>query len=128
MAYPTLLTASEALKHLEAIVAEFGEDYVYQGHGTRDPLGVLVCHYVHNGKPDCLVGHVAHRHGVPLDILAKHEGASAYAFANIAFTQKACAVLVAAQAEQDRQKPWHLALTKAREAYHRLQLKGEDLR
>jgi hypothetical protein len=36
--------------------------------------GHFSCYYVHGNKPGCIVGQIAHRLGVPLAELRKHEG------------------------------------------------------
>jgi len=49
------------------VVAERGADYVYKK--PTNTFGVLTCLYVDQDQPSCLVGHVLHRLGVPLETL-----------------------------------------------------------
>lgn len=62
-------TTDEAvMETLRAVVAE-RPDYVYDSEAV-DENGVPMCVYVADGAPSCLVGHVLHRLGVPLDALS----------------------------------------------------------
>jgi hypothetical protein len=56
------------------VVAERGEDYVYEGPG--DVRGNGMCRYVYRDQPSCLVGHVLYRLGVPLETLKSADGVS----------------------------------------------------
>lgn len=66
------LTVAGVLAAMTAAVEARGRDYVYQS-----PAGGY-CRYVHDGCASCLVGDTLYRCGVPLDVLARHEGVSAY--------------------------------------------------
>lgn len=55
------LTGPQALRLLREVVAEHGEDHVGGDF------------YVADGWPCCPVGHVLHRHGVPVAELAEYE-------------------------------------------------------
>lgn len=64
-----MITAEGVSEQLTALVAEYGEGFVYKKHP-----GGNWCTYVHEGKPDCGVGHVLFRLGVPLERLIKADG------------------------------------------------------
>jgi len=64
---PTINTCEEAIGLLEQVVAEFGEDYVYE---YPDPLHPVRCYYVWNGQCSCLIGHALHRAGWSIEQLA----------------------------------------------------------
>lgn len=57
------------LRLMEAMVNKMGEEYVYDAEDG--------CHYVREGQPSCIVGHVLAEAGVPLDMIQQHEGRSA---------------------------------------------------
>lgn len=61
-------TLETLLPHFRAIVADKGEDYVYEPirKGTHLTDG---CFYHNEGQPSCGVGHVLHRIGVPIEAL-----------------------------------------------------------
>lgn len=61
-----------------AVVQEAGYDYVYE-RKRSDYGSSPACLYVWNGKPDCFVGRVLHRLGLPLEELATFESLAAYA-------------------------------------------------
>lgn len=63
------LSFSKVVEISQALVEEFGEDYIYSKEDG-------VCVYVHDGAPSCFVGHVLHRAGVPLERLEKADTAS----------------------------------------------------
>lgn len=56
------LTISTAVEILDELVEEFGSDYVYESTDGR-------WHYVRDGKPSCIVGHVLAKVGVPIERL-----------------------------------------------------------
>lgn len=58
------ITREDALRALEEVVAEAGEDYVYQ-----PPNQGLTCVYVADGRPSCLVGRALFRLGVSIETL-----------------------------------------------------------
>lgn len=68
---PIYVSKSDVATGLEAIVAEYGEDFVYQ---QRDTLSGSRCVYVWQGEPDCIVGKLLHRLGVPVEQLARGDG------------------------------------------------------
>ena len=68
------ITLDSVRSGLEALVAEKGEDFVYNKHSEGDAYGPS-CRYVWNGEPDCIVGQLLARMGVPVDRLAKADGA-----------------------------------------------------
>jgi hypothetical protein len=52
------------IEHFTAIIEEVGEDFVYV------PPGGLLCMYVWEYKPSCVIGKILHRLGVPLSELS----------------------------------------------------------
>ena len=66
MDMPITLTIGTVTTGLWALVDEYGEDHVYQPHGM-----LTACLYVHEGKPDCIVGKFLHAQGVPLERLER---------------------------------------------------------
>lgn len=119
------LTAKKALGLMAQIVLDHGVGHVYEQvvEDERYPA----CVYVQadeEGKdcPSCLVGHVMHRFGVPLEALRRsnREGVHSLALSigrdsESAFeiSVDAAAVLAEAQNSQDVGDPWGLALAKA---------------
>lgn len=65
---------------MEEAVALKGEDYVYEQLPTCDPDAITptTCYYVWDDQPSCIVGHVLHAAGVPLDRLRVREGIAAH--------------------------------------------------
>jgi len=57
------LTYDRAVQLLEQAVEVFGEDHVYS---PRDGGTTPWCKYVHEGRPDCIVGNVLAAAGVPI--------------------------------------------------------------
>jgi hypothetical protein len=78
MSEKVLLTEENVTDAFKAIIEEFGADYVYRKRGLADS-----CFYVHKTPegevPGCIVGQLLHRLGVPLEVLKKREGRSAWA-------------------------------------------------
>lgn len=76
-------TLDEAVRLAEEVVAEAGRDYVYPASHKRqcrlydDDHSVPQCVYVHEGHPDCIVGRMFAKAGVPVAKLAKLEGSDA---------------------------------------------------
>lgn len=68
---PIYVSKSDVATGLKAIVAEYGEDFVYQ---QRDTHFGSHCVYVWQGEPDCIVGKLLHRLGVPVEQLARGDG------------------------------------------------------
>jgi hypothetical protein len=94
-------------------------DYVYESH----PEAGLTCHYVWNGEPDCVVGHVLVKIGISKADLqygetrdAKHGKYSQGSAGNLLqdlrdngvvwFDRDATTLLGKAQAHQDSGVPW----------------------
>lgn len=109
-----------AIEAVEKAVLAKGEDYVYDR-----PEGRHWCVYVHEGQPSCIVGHALTYLGVPLDALAKADGATGgrwfepvseeLAMDGIAyFTHEATGFLAYAQQRQDDGYPWGEAFRDAR--------------
>lgn len=65
---PEYLTYDRALELLREVVAEVGEDHVYD-----PPEGEDGCLYVHGDGPGCIVAHVMVRAGVSLEELRSVE-------------------------------------------------------
>lgn len=64
-------------REVKAVVREMGRDYkyIFRPHGNAP--GQFGAYYVWDGKPDCLVGRVLARMGVPVEMLARVEHNSA---------------------------------------------------
>jgi len=102
------------MEHLNAIVDELGDDFVY----TPKPYNIkgieTRCVYVHQDCPDCLIGKILHRMGVPLDFLLVCEGLPATSVCNQLrqipgnsfLTSRVSEILDKAQKEQDRGEPY----------------------
>lgn len=112
-------TYEDLLPRLRAIVAEEGEDFVY---GQRHDGDNIVCCYQWNGKPDCGVGRVLYRLGVPIETLQAMDRSSetiSYHYPrlrqdhNIWFSPAAEALMELFQQDQDEQVPWGDALNNA---------------
>ena len=114
------MTVDEALKLLEAVVADFGEDHVYQRHSLAE--GGATCRHIHNGEPDCLVGHVLIRSGrFTAEELSDIQTVRLAAFTYPGrLVDEATHVLVAAQSTQDAGCTWGVALERARRVAQRL--------
>lgn len=118
------IDADRAIELLRQVV-EGREDYVYDQDGSRSSWAI--CRYVGTGGdcPDCLIGHVLHLAGVPLDLLAAHEGAAinddrllaALTAAGFTITLQAAVILAEAQTAQDHQYTWGNALAEAEDVY-----------
>jgi hypothetical protein len=95
------------LRALKAVVAEAGDDFVYQ----RGPTGK--CYYVVNDQPSCLAAKVLHRLGIPVDLLRTWEGQSVnlmnlncFNKPTIDFSNESLDVLQRAQELQDQGRTW----------------------
>lgn len=118
---------------LDELLKEFGEDYVYPAlrNGYRD------CAYAKDNQPSCLVGHVLHRLGVPVEDLNfldnqrdsqlstlagsdkywdEYEDAPVLALAliGVAWEDDAISLLSVAQTYQDVGETWGTAVAQAR--------------
>lgn len=117
-------TVEETLETLRAVVSEKGPDYVYHakdGHPFPDDVPIK-CMYAHGDVPGCIVGHVLHRWGVPLEAFQSVEGISAsaavanffpYNFMTLDQVNAVSRVLGSAQRQQDNGRTWGEALTAA---------------
>ena len=112
-------TDAEIVATLEAVVAE-NPGYVYEA--PYQPLDDVSCYYVHSyedgdAAPGCVVGHVFHRLGVPLETLAAHESASAWDVVTTLIPEvgeDVAKLLDHVQGAQDYGEPWAVALETAR--------------
>ena len=86
-----MIDAPEILKHLRAVVADKGLNYVYSEEG---------CLYAIDGQPACIVGHVYARLGL-LDQATCDSGTQAYNLHTSKITLFGRDVLRAAQQVQD---------------------------
>lgn len=71
-----LLTTERAIELARQIVTEVGDEYKYEAPGD-------ICMYVDKGKPDCIVAHILHRHGMTVEQIADWEGIPAFNLAGI---------------------------------------------
>jgi hypothetical protein len=109
-----MVTAEQFRITTREVVAERPE-YVYTIPETDDP-GEDFCKYVHGDEPGCVIGHVCHRLGVPLDELAKREGQAAADVVAQVLGITSPSVLAFAgdlQWRQDCGEPWGVALARA---------------
>jgi hypothetical protein len=98
------------LRALKAVVAEAGDDFVYQ----QGPSGE--CYYVVNDQPSCIAAKVLHRLGIPVDLLRAWEGqrVDLMNYNNFAGSQRptidfgneSLRVLRSAQLMQDQGRTW----------------------
>jgi len=63
---PIEITLDSATRGIKALVAEFGQDFVYTPRNTDRGDR---CVYVHEGKPDCIIGRFLASVGVPIERL-----------------------------------------------------------
>lgn len=115
-----VLTLDLVNKTLDELVAEKGEDYVYERNEEAR------CTYVRDGAPSCIVGHLLAKIGVPIEELAQRETRGAggmiallneAGFLTTAEWPEAHDVehlLAAVQINQDSQIPWGQAVQSAR--------------
>lgn len=61
------ITESTVESGLTSLVESAGAEFIYVQRPTADGWG---CVYVHQGKPDCMIGQFLHGAGVPLKRLA----------------------------------------------------------
>jgi hypothetical protein len=111
-----MIDVVHALDLLEQCVAERGCGYVYAPRQLRG--GYSTCLYVHNGKPDCIIGLALAKSGVPVAALQEFGGdrlAGLYSAHRLPvdLTIGALAVFRAAQGAQDQGLAWGAAFRKA---------------
>jgi hypothetical protein len=119
------ITFDSAIDGLKALVEEQGEDFIYP-RAERDGS----CVYVHEGKPDCIVGRFLAAQGVPLERLVKAdtEGSGPGLAAGILLGRLSDEgtvysgdgvknLLDSIQYRQDRGEPWGAALAAVTEYY-----------
>lgn len=104
-----------AVALLKEIVAEKGEDFVYERiyDASKDDS---VCRYVEAGAPSCLVGNFLARLGVSLEEMVGLEGkAASFVMEHLTpdVGPKTITLLNEAQYHQDAGKPWGYALDRA---------------
>jgi len=112
------LTPERALELMREVVAEYGEDHEYDP--LQLPNGATACVYVHEGAPSCLVGHVLHRAGIPLDVMGAHENmgpAHPNFLRATGITEQVALPLAAAQDVEDEGMTWGQALAAAEARY-----------
>ena len=134
-----LITATQAIEALRAVVAEAGPDHIY-----RIPKGYDTCRYVEQDAdgqrvPSCGVAKALHRLGVPIEELTKWESLSADSMSRegdylppavaalggrTLTTPGAGRVFYAFQSKQDTNYSWGVALVRAE--YEYAQLAEED--
>lgn len=66
------ITGEDALRLLKEVVAERGEDFVYEPVKKTDPLDPgQTCFYIKDGVPSCGVGLALSKFGVPNEVLER---------------------------------------------------------
>ena len=127
-----VLTAKKALSLMAQIVLEHGVGHVYQHVDTLQGNG---CAYVQAGEdgkdcPSCLIGHVFHRFGVPLEFLKYWNFCGAETMSSkirnsdslgIGVTEAAVDVMLTAQESQDNGESWGVALARAVQVFAELE-------
>ena len=100
-----------------------GRHYVYHTPGGEVAEPGVACKYVdiNRNEPSCIVAHILHDHGVPLETLGDHESQSAGTVLKqlriseiLNFTMEASRFLDNLQWIQDKGKTWSEALSEAR--------------
>lgn len=124
------VTAQQVAETARAVVQEFGEGYVYTPPAD-DPRADEdgICLYVNDGKPSCIVGHIVHRLGVPLEVLRRegdlhldpkvsHEPmtlSAGFLLPKLGAPDHVTAALNAGQIAQDTRETWGTALARIEE-------------
>lgn len=124
------LTVNGVLADLDALVSEFGEDYVYSNASPveQGPTCVYATSRRGVAAPSCIAGHVLVRNGFPIDELVysnEYTGRFSVGTINenlqtmkeqglIDFEEGVSAVLREAQIHQDTDRPWGYAVDEAR--------------
>jgi len=124
------ITEADARRYMAEAVAERGDLYVYQPN--RGGWGCTYCKYNDDDEavaPDCLIGTILHKAGLPLAELSSHEGETAARFFGynvpmngpvhrngqqpmVQATQRVVTALQRAQWAQDNGETWSEAATK----------------
>lgn len=115
------ITVAMVLDTMDEVVAEYGEDYVYNGYDNvgREEGGMNCAYLNSDGTPSCLIGHVLLRLGVPKEQFRTANFCTVGTFAEIAHLpvgHAALYVMRKAQAVQDERGTWGAALLAARDA------------
>lgn len=110
---PERLTYEQTLALLREVIAEKGEDFVYEPFVDED--GFSMCRYVDRGQPSCLVGHVLYRAGISLTELVGVEDTTPTSGGPWEEwgTARAIDLLSAVQEKQDGHVAWGEALARA---------------
>jgi|SRR6266704_38148 len=122
------LTPARALELLKEVVAEAGRDHVYEAHDEP-----RTCTYVVPGgdRPDCIVGRVLHRYGMPIEELQAWDRPTMTVVrvweqdvtgVRRWMPEATMRLLRAAQSVQDQRHPWGEALDEARRYYRTYKL------
>jgi hypothetical protein len=115
------LTTDSAIESAKKAVALMGEDYIYHTPDGKMAAPDVKCKYVDINKnaPSCIVGHILHDHGVPLETISI-EGIGAESMLKklrkseiLNFTGEASHFLNKLQEAQDVGEPWGEALEQA---------------
>jgi hypothetical protein len=110
-----MVTVNKVIETLNEVVAEAGDDFVYEKKIRPNVAGQLqaVCVYVDNGQPDCIAAKVMHKLGVPIETLSGYEGKRPRYFVDDPnfsdWETESLFVLTEAQYEQDAGKTWGFA-------------------
>lgn len=112
------ITLAQVMDAMHQVVKEFGPDYVYCQVVPSEDTGA--CRYVVDGKPDCLIGKVLHRLGVPIGDLARcdSDGGVPAGILNerlpgVTFDAQALVFMGFAQSAQDHGHSWGTAYQRA---------------
>lgn len=111
---PEFLTYTRTLELLREVIAEKGEDFVYEP--LVDENGLSTCRYLDQGQPSCLVGHVLYRAGISPAELAGVEDITPDSSSETWLgwgTPRAIDLLADVQEKQDRHVAWGEALASA---------------
>ena len=116
----TMTFLDRVTKALVTVVWEAGPTYLYRVHPplSGEPYSG---YYVHDGKPDCLIGRVLHLLGADLNMLSQYEGAGVdlilprmFPNEDVVLVHRAASGLRAAQQVNDMRMPWGQALIQYR--------------
>jgi hypothetical protein len=114
------LSYDRTVQLLREVIGEFGEDHTYPIYPMErlSDGRQLRCFYVRNDQPSCIVGHVLHCAGMPLEDLRKVEGyGPTDTLAPVQFARwadpEALDLLAEVQVQQDEGATWGEALRDA---------------